>query len=137
MMGNISFIDNSDKVKAELERLLIEGLIEAAGEVQGQVKQNTPVDTGQLKGSWDYIINESKLEATIGSPLENAVFTEYGTGEYAAEGNGRKGGWKYQDAKGNWHFTKGKRPVRALHNAFITKKPTVKKIFENKLKKLK
>ena len=53
-MGNISFIDNSDKVISELERLLVEGLIEAAGEVQGKVKQNTPVDTGQLKGSWDY-----------------------------------------------------------------------------------
>ena len=78
MMGNISFIDNSDKVISELERLLVEGLIEAAGEVQGQVKQNTPVDTGQLKGSWDYIIDEDKLEATIGSPLENAIWNEFG-----------------------------------------------------------
>ena len=77
-MGNISFIDNSDRVKAELEKLLIEGLIEAAGEVQGQVKQITPVDIGQLIGSWDYIINEAKMEATIGSPLENAIWNEFG-----------------------------------------------------------
>lgn len=136
-MGNISFIDNSDRVKAELEKLLIEGLIEAAGEVQGQAAQNTPVDTGQLKGSWKYIVDADKLEATIGSPLENAIFTEYGTGEYALEGNGRKGGWKYKDAKGEWHYTRGKPPMRMLHNAFITKKPTVKKLFEDKLRKVK
>ena len=114
-----------------------EGLYEAAGEVQGQAAQNTPVDTGQLKGSWDYKVHESELKAIIGSPLENAIFTELGTGEYALEGNGRKGGWNYKDAKGEWHFTKGKRPVRMLHNAFITKMPTVEKIFQNKLKKLK
>ena len=136
-MGNISFIDNSDKVISELERLLVEGLIEAAGEVQEKVKQNTPVDTGQLKGSWDYRVDESKLEATIGSPLENAIFTEYGTGEYALEDNGRKGGWKYKDAEGEWHYTRGKPPMRMLHNAFITKKPTEKKLFEDKLRKVK
>lgn len=73
----------------------------------------------------------------ISSPLENAIWTELGTGEFALKGNGRKGGWKYKDAKGKWHFTRGKPPVRMLHNAFTLKEPVIKKIFENKLKTMK
>lgn len=60
--------------------------------------------------------------ALVGSPLENAVWEEFGTGDYALNGNGRKGGWAYEDDYGEWHFTHGKRPRRALHNAFETKK---------------
>ena len=47
------------------------------------------------------------------------------TGEYALEGNGRKGGWAYKDAKGEWHYTKGKMPSRAFYKAFTTTKPKI------------
>jgi hypothetical protein len=33
-------------------------------------------------------------------------------------GNGRKGGWYYEDKKGNGHFTHGKTPNRPLEKAF-------------------
>lgn len=129
-----NFIDNSKEVKSALEQALIAALYTAAAEVESQAARNTHIDTGQLKGSWASIVDEGKMEATIGSPLEYAIWQEMGTGEWAVEGNGRKGGWRYKDDEGKWHFTKGNKPVRMLWNAFNTKKHTVQKIFENELK---
>ena len=68
--------------------------------------------------------------ATVGSPLENAVWEEFGTGEYALNGDGRKGGWFYEDDEGKGHFTRGKKPRRALHRAFETKKTPLIKLAE-------
>lgn len=133
----IKFESKLEEVTEELNNRLIAALYEAAGEVLGQVQKNTPVDTGQLKGSWRYKVDESELKAVIGSPLENSIWNEFGTGEFALNGNGRKGGWKYKDEEGNWHHTYGKRPVRSMHNAFIIKKPTVRRIIEKSLKDIK
>lgn len=124
-MADVQFVDNSIKVTNALKNAAIKFLNEAAGELEAQAKRNTRVDTGQTKSAWDYKIEESKLEAVVGNTLENAIWEEMGTGEFALNGDGRKGGWKYQDIKGKWHFTKGKRPSRAFHNAKITCEPKI------------
>lgn len=133
----LEFEDYSMQVKAALNNAIIAFLHEAAGEVESQVKRNTPVDTGQLKGSWDYKVDEHKGEAVIGSPLENAIWNEFGTGQYALHGDGRKTPWKYQDVKGEWHRTTGKRPQRSFHHAFEFLKPKLQTAMANKLKGLK
>lgn len=133
-MNDIRFEDYSGEVKQHLREQLIKGLHESSGEVRDQTKRNSRVDTGKLKRSWKYVINESKLESKIGSEEQNAIWEEYGTGEYATNGNGRKGGWFYVDAKGKGHFTHGKRPNKTLQNAIRTKKSTVKRIMERCLK---
>ena len=134
---SVQFKDNSIEVKAAMDEAVSAFLEEAAFEIQAHTQRHTPVDTGQLKGSWATKVDESKAEAVIGSPLENAIWTEFGTGEFALEGKGRKGGWRYQDDKGEWHFTTGKKPVRMLWNAFNAKKAAIKKraeqIFKEKL----
>lgn len=130
---SVELKDDSIKVKAALNDAVIKLLYEASHVIQSQVKQNTAVDTGQLKGSWDFTVDESKGEAVIGSPLENAIWEEFGTGEYALHGNGRKGGWVYVDEKGG-RFTRGKKPRRMLHNAFETKRPTIVKEAERIIK---
>lgn len=132
--NQIRFEDYSDEVKEELRNKIIAALYEAAGELESQVKRNSRVDTGQLKGSWSYKVDDDKYEAYVGSPLENAIWEEFGTGEYAVNGDGRKGGWKYQDAMSKWHFTHGKKPNKTLERAAQTKRNTIKKIFERKLK---
>lgn len=115
----IEFTDNSAQVKAALNEAAVAYLYEAAGELEAQVKRNSRVGSGQLKNSWTYKVDESKGEAIIGSPLENAIWEEFGTGEYALHGDGRKGGWYYQDEKdGSWHHTYGKTPHRAFQSAF-------------------
>lgn len=126
-----------DEAESLIKDAAIAYLHEAAGELEAQVKRNTAVDTGQLKASWTYVVNESKLEAEVGSPLENALWEEFGTGEFALKGNGRKTPWRYKDAKGNWHYTTGKKPRRALHNAFTTLKPSLIKLAASKFKGLK
>lgn len=120
----VEFIDNSIKVKAALKASTIAFLYEAAGELEAQTKRNqTRVDTSATKNGWTHTVNEAKGVATVGNPLENAIWEEFGTGEYALSGKGRKGGWFYKDSKGNGHFTYGKKPLRALNKAFTSLKP--------------
>lgn len=117
-MSKIKFESYKDKCSDAMKAAAVAWLHEAAGEVEAQVKRNTAVDTGQLKGSWKYVVDTEKLEAQVGSPLDNAIWEEFGTGQFALNGNGRKTPWIYKDRKGKWIKTIGKRPRRALFKAF-------------------
>ncbi len=118
MADNVTFKDNRIKVEDALAEKGVALLYEALGELQAQTARNSRVDSGQTKGSWDYTVDEATLQGQVGSSLENAIWEEFGTGEYALEGNGRKGGWFYKDVEGEGHFTHGKKPNRALWNAY-------------------
>ena len=130
----VKFEDNSIRVKAELNAKTLAWLYEAAGELEAQTRRNTRVDTGQLKNSWNYTVDESTGEATIGSPLENAIWEEFGTGQYALHGDGRKTAWTYKDREGNWHKTTGKKPNRTLEKSFTSLKLKLKSMLEQVLK---
>ena len=150
-MGNVEFTDNRIKVEAALDDAVIAFLYEAAVEVEAQTKiAQTRVDTGHTKGDWTHYVDEDKGEAVIGNPRENAIWEEYGTGEYALKKNGRKGGWwapvgpngmsleqasKFskvkKDKAGNIVavFTYGKKPLRPLQKAFDkTKSKIIKRL---------
>lgn len=133
----IEFEDYSIRVKNAIEKAAIAFLHEAAGEVVSQTQRNTPVDTGQLKGSWRYDVIPYKYEARMGSGLQNAIWNEFGTGQYALHGDGRKTPWKYEDRHGKWHTTIGKRPQRSFHNAIEAKKGQIKKMAQKKFKGIK
>ena len=135
-MANVEFHDYSMEVKTKINDALIAALHEASGEIVSQTARNTRVDTGQTKGPFEYVVDESKLESTIGSPLENAIWEEFGTGLQALNGDGRKTAWRYQDARGNWHTTTGKKGTRAFFNAFEKLKNSIVKLFESKMKGL-
>ncbi len=117
-MANFKFHDYSIEVKEAMDKAIFAALEEGAAEIESAAKKNSRVDTGQTKGAWDYSVDEAKLESTIGSPLENAIWEEFGTGEFALAGDGRKGGWYYVDADGIGHHTRGKTANRALWNAY-------------------
>ena len=134
---SVEFIDNSIAVKNAIRSAAIKWLYEAAGEIQGQTMRNTRVDSGDTKQSWQYKVDEAALKATIGSNLQNAIWEEFGTGQYALKGDGRKTPWSYQDKNGRWHTTKGKKPSRAFYKAYTMKKSQVKKAFENSMRGLK
>lgn len=136
-MADVEFKDNVITVKAALSRVAAQAVEEAAGELESQVKRNTAVDTGQLKNSWTHSVKSESDEhiATVGSPLENAIWEEFGTGEYALNGDGRKGGWFYEDAEGNGHFTHGKRAKRPLHKAYTTLKNKLIKHIQDALRR--
>lgn len=136
MADGIVFQDNRVKVETAIKDRMVAFILEALAELQAQTARNSRVDTGQTKGSWDTYLDEETLEGIVGSALENAIWEEFGTGEYALNGNGRKGGWFYVDKKGDGHFTRGKKPNRALWNAFTRLKPKLIAMAEKKLKEL-
>ena len=135
-MAKVIFEDNTINVQAAIDARINAVLEECAGELESQVKRNSRVDTGKTKGSWKHHVDDEKHVATIGSTEENAIWEEFGTGEYALHGDGRKGGWVYKDEKGEWHHTYGKKPMRAFWNAFNTLQNSIRNRIENSLKGL-
>lgn len=157
-MADVEFEDNSVRVKNAIEEACIAWLHEVGGEIKSKASRNSPVDFGQLKGSWDYHVDKSKMEATVGSPIENAIWNEFGTGQHALKGDGRKTPWfvpvegytgtkkpTYQgkvivvygkNAK-QYFKTDGKKPQRSLQKAFDSLKSKAPQALENKLKGLK
>ncbi|MCI8358066.1 MAG: rod shape-determining protein [Lachnospiraceae bacterium] len=121
----VEFKDNREAVKEKLRQCGTAWLHEASAELNSQVMRNQRVRTGRTKGSWRYLVDEEKMEAYVASDAMNAVYEEFGTGEYALEGNGRKGGWWYMDEKGKYHFTKGKKPHRPLYRAYVMLKEKI------------
>ncbi|HEL1645565.1 TPA: HK97 gp10 family phage protein [Streptococcus suis] len=132
----MKFVDNSAAVKRELERAAIRGLIKAAMLVESQAVLLVPVNTGGLRGSIGYQVNESELVAYIGTNCEYAIYVEYGTGEFAEAGNGRKGGWLYKTPNGEVHFTYGMPPQPYLRPAFRQNQKAIKDILADCLKEL-
>lgn len=145
MANEVKFIDNSVQVKSALKGAIEAYLAEAGGEIVAVTVRNTPVDTGHLRDSWRYEIDMSENKCTIGSPLENAIFNEFGTGEHALNHDGRKGGWYIPEEKLSanakakmknnrtkikgkiYYFTKGKKPQRSLYKAFTSSKGPLKR----------
>ena len=119
---SVDFHDYSRIVIEKINECGVIFLEEASGELEAQVKRNTKVDTGKTKGSWEHVVHEHKLEAEIGSRYKNALWEEFGTGIYALNGDGRQTKWVYRTPDGKYHTTVGKKPRRALYNAYNSKK---------------
>lgn len=136
LMAEIRFIDHSEEIKGLIEELAYSTLEEAAGELESQVKRNMAVDTGQTKNSWQHRVAKDNdgYAAKVGSDYQNSIWEEFGTGDYALNGDGRKGGWFYVDEKGNGHFTHGKKPRRPFHKAYSTMKNKLIKFIQDRFK---
>jgi len=125
----IKFEDNRLNVYGAINTSIERFLTEASGEVVSRVARNSRVDTGQLKASWQAEIKDDV--AYIGSPLENAIWEEFGTGIYADGGKGRQSGWVYTDRHGVEHFTRGKtKNPKGLLYSFNQIKNAILKILE-------
>ena len=131
MASKVEFKDFTIKVKDSMDDGINAVLEECAGELESQAKRNSRVDTGKTKNSFRHKVDDKAHIAYIGSSDENAIWEEFGTGEHALHGDGRKGGWVYVDAKGDGHFTYGKKPSRAFWKAYTSlKNKIIKRIQE-------
>jgi hypothetical protein len=107
--------------------------VEGAGAlilVNGQ-RMRAPVDTSALKGSIHPHVIEADADHVIddvGAEVEYAPYIEYGTGIYAESGQGRKGGWRYRDPHGNWHFTMGGKPQPFVRPTALEDEPQVQNV---------
>lgn len=136
-MAEVKFEDNTIEVLGEIEQNINIALEECAGALESRVKRNTRVAKkhgGDTKNSWKHYVDEERHRAVVGNPKQNVIWEEFGTGEYAIHGDGRIGGWSYQDEDGNWHFTRGKKPSRALHKAVISTKSMIRRRLQDALK---
>jgi len=129
------FEDNSKKIKKALMEVSEQALEEAALLVEGQAKALAPVRTGELRDKIDHNIKtaDGMKMAQIGSPLQYAIYVEYGTGEHATNGAGRKGGWVYKAPNGKFYFTRGMKAQPFLTPAFRRNKKNIENIIGIKL----
>ena len=162
-MANVVFEDFTVEVLGKIDDTILNALEESAGEIESMAKRNTKVGKvagGKTKGSWQHKVDEEAYTAYIGNSQETAIWLEYGTGEYALEGNGRRGGWyvpigngagqmseavakaygfKIINGKDGQKFahTYGMYPQRPLYKAFEQTKDKIKKHIQNELRGLK
>ena len=112
------FKDNSMEGKERLKNAAAKWLLQACILVEGQAVLLAPVATSRLKQSIDYIVDDDELVGYVGTNVDYAIYVEFGTGEFAENGNGRKGGWMHKDLSGEWFFTWGIEPQPYLRPAF-------------------
>ena len=108
MANPAEFKDYSVEVMAALNETTIAWLHETANEVTSHAQRNCVMedDAGKrLKGSYKNEVDESKGVATIGTPLEEGYWEEFGTGSHA---DVRKNGGK-RGRQGWWVYVKGQR----------------------------
>lgn len=130
---SVEFKDNSSKVKSEFGEALLRGLEKCGLVAEGYAKKLCPVDTGNLRNSITHVVDEQEPAAIIGSNNSYAAYVELGTGIYAEGGGGRPTPWVYQDAKGNWHYTRGNKAQPFLKPAVAEHADKYREIIKNAL----
>lgn len=96
----VAFQDFSNVMKSDVKNIGTDWLHEWGNEIASQAKDNVKLDGEagtQLRKSYRADVNAGAGEARIGTPLESGYWEEFGTGEHAVNGDGRKGWWVYKD----------------------------------------
>lgn len=147
----VQFEDYSENCKNALKDKAIAFLYEIGGEIRSQATRNSRKKSSETAGSYQYKVDEDALAVHIGSDYWNAIYEEFGTGEHAINGGGRKGYWVFvvdkdgqpKAPKGgktytkekarrvmfklrkeglNAYYTNGKKANRPLYKAFTATK---------------
>lgn len=151
----MAFEDNRKVVKSKLHSAIIKSLTEAILTLQSRIQENARVGWSQTKGSYRSYVDEDNEKAYVGSPLENAIWEEFGTGDYAVKG-GRKTPWyvpvdEYAGKKRptyngkvvivygkngkRFYKTNGKKPNRTMQRAYEENKDILKAGMESQIAK--
>lgn len=140
--GNVTIKSHIDEVKnaAEIDIL---AWLDAIGEDAAETAASkAPVDTGRLKNSISHAVAPDEHTVYIGTNVKNeegknyAIYHEFGTGVYAADGAGRQTPWAFKDKDGHWHYTKGVPAKHFLKFGVTAHKSAYKKALEQYLKGL-
>ena len=166
-MDKVIFEDFTGEVTQEIENIILNWLEEGASELETQTitRSGTGAYHREVASKWEHRVDKSKYEAIVGNPLENALWVEYGTGEYALKGDGRKDWWvfieggsgkssneskhyktkeeakravAYLRAKGiKAGYTNGQQPKRPLYFAFNQNERDLKDLLKSRLGSMK
>ena len=119
--------NNSDEIMRKVHERMTAALEAIGNQAVSYAKSNITaagrVDTGAMRNSISHIVQNDVCH--VGTNVEYAIYNEYGTGIYAADGNGRKKPWAYEGADGAVHWTRGMRPIHFLKNAVQNNKDTL------------
>lgn len=126
------FEELKDKLNSLSTAEIRDCLTSSALLVSNEARINCPVDTGRLRSSITFQVNDDF--ATVGTNVDYAPYVHYGTGLFASAGDGRQDRWSYQTADGEWHSTLGQPPQPFLDNALNNNKQRIVDIFNNKIK---
>lgn len=129
---SVRFEDNSGEVLSAVQEAAARALEKCGLTAEGYAKRLAPVETGNLRNSITYQVDESELAAYIGTNVEYAPYVELGTGKYA-EG-GRPTPWVYRDDNGNYHWTAGNPAQPFLAPAVKDHAQTYRNIIEDEMK---
>ena len=134
---NIEIQDNSKEVSAAIKAALLRGLEKCGLVAEGYAKKlcdGFKNPTGNLRNSITHVVDEQEPAVIIGTDSEYGGYVELGTGIYAEGGGGRPTPWVYQDAKGNWHYTRGNKAQPFLKPAAADHAGQYRDILESELK---
>lgn len=128
--------DYSNERIADIERAAVKALTKVGLIVESSAKTKARFDTGQLRDGIDHKVSAKGKETVVmvGSNDDHAVYNEFGTGEFAEKGNGRKGGWFYVGPDGKGHFTRGMTAQPFIRPAFRENTETAKMVIGNTFK---
>lgn len=117
--ANVTLKDNSDEVGFRFRQAVRRGLdaigFTAENYAKASIQNADRIDTGRLLNSITYKVKDNAVY--IGTNVKYAIWHEVGTGIHAADGNGRKTPWGYEDDKGEYHITSGVKPIHYLRDA--------------------
>ena len=133
MDNDFVFIDNSKMVLEEFEAACLRALERCGMQGESYAKDLVPVDTGDLRNSISHKVDEAEPAVYIGTNKEHGPYVELGTGIHAESGGGRQTPWVYQDAKGDWHHTRGQKAQPFLKPAVADHKQTYINIIKDEL----
>lgn len=122
----------ADKMEVACELLETDMKNKTAGHQGEDLKA---FDQGNYLNSFFHkvIVDAKKVVGIVFNTAEYAPYIEFGTGELAEGGGGRKGGWVYFDAKtGSFRFTKGMRPRPIMRSALEENKSKLQEFFNAK-----
>lgn len=131
------FKDKSKDIKKQMNVVSEEAMEAALLFIEAQAKSLSPVgNSGELRDKIDHQVESrgKDIIGKVGSPLEHALYVEFGTGEFAENGAGRKGGWSYQDPSGEWFFTWGQDPQPFMRPAFRRNKKQIEQLIGGEYK---
>ncbi|GFZ30732.1 hypothetical protein CSC2_12580 [Clostridium zeae] len=129
------FQDNSDACKEAIRQVQVKWLKEVGELLVSAIKPLVPVDTSKLKNSISYKVNEGDMSVIIGTGEDYAIYVEFGTGEFAENGQGRRGGWVYNDPiTGEKIFTYGEHPKPYMRPGYRGQKKNIQALLEKCLK---
>lgn len=137
-MADIRIVaDYSDEIIREIDRRVKAGLNACGIQAEGYAKDNVTAagrvgTTGALRNGINYRVKEDTCY--VGTAVDYAIYNEYGTGIYAADGRGRKSPWAYKDARGQWHRTRGMKPIHFLKKALQDHKDQYREILIHYIK---